>query len=241
MCDDSTISWDDETNAKLSRRVYLHVKRAADLFASAMLLAILGPALLACAVIIRCDSKGPVFFTQRRLGRKARVFRIIKFRTMVPNAVAAGDGLMTRSNDPRITRVGAVLRRYRMDELPQLINVFRGEMSLVGPRPLLPEFLEYYSDTDRERMLVPPGITGWQQIRGGSRDSWEERIAQDRWYVQHIGLALDIAVIVQTPFIVLRGNSVYGADGWQRSGLPTRCQLTDFTVPNTPPQEVQPK
>lgn len=241
MHKDKTMSWDDRISAENSRRGYLIVKRVADVLASVVLLTVLGPVLLVCAVAVRLDSQGPIFFRQRRLGRNARVFHIFKFRTMVPNAVAAGDGLVTRSNDPRITRVGAVLRRFRLDEMPQLINIVLGDMSLVGPRPLLPEFLEYYSDTDRKRMLVPPGMTGWQQIRGGSRDSWEERVAHDLWYVQHIGFVLDLAVLVQTPMVVLRGNSVYGTDGWQRSGVPSRCQMTDFTVGTTPPKEEQPK
>jgi lipopolysaccharide/colanic/teichoic acid biosynthesis glycosyltransferase len=237
---ETVVDWDDMIEREGAGRSYLTAKRLLDLAASMALLAIFSPVLLACAIAIRLDSEGPIFFRQSRLGRYGRVFRIFKFRTMIPNAAASGDGLLTRSNDPRITRVGAILRRYRLDEAPQLINVFLGEMSLVGPRPLLPEFLPYYSDTDLIRLLVPPGMTGWQQIRGGSRDSWDERISHDVWYVEHIGLGLDLAVLIQTPFVVLRGNSVYGADGWQRSGVPTRCHLADYTIPTIPSQEEQP-
>ena len=131
-----------------------------------------------------------------------------------------GTGLETRRDDPRITRAGQILRRLRLDELPQLLNVLRGEMSLVGPRPLLPEFLPYYSDLDRRRLEAVPGMTGWQQVHGAARNTWRERVALDVWYVDHAGLALDLWILLLTVGVVVRADSAYAEDGSQRSGLP---------------------
>ena len=183
-----------------------------------LLLVLLAPVLAAAAMAVRLGSPGPVLFRQERLGRGGRTFRIFKFRTMDPGI----PGLMTCRDDPRITRVGRFLRNYRLDELPQLLNVVRGEMSLVGPRPLLPEFLPYYTDLDRRRLEVRPGMTGWQQVNGAARHAWRERIALDVWYVDHRSARLDLWILLLTVGVVLRADTVYAPDGSQRSGLPDR-------------------
>jgi len=199
-------------------------KRLFDFFGSALLLGATAPVFAACAAVIKATSKGPVFFRQERLGLNGKVFRIFKFRTMVDNAAAQGTGDITFKTDPRITRVGRMLRDYRLDELPQLLNVLRGEMSLVGPRPLLPKFLHAYSEYDRRRLEVMPGMTGWQQVNGASNNSWEERVDHDVWYVDHQSLLLDLKILFKTVAVVVRPTNVYGDDGKQLSGVPTSAR-----------------
>ena len=199
-------------------RGYETTKRVLDRVLGGLLLALLAPVLAAAAAAIRRDSPGPVLFRQARLGLEGRVFTILKFRTMAEGI----PGLMTCRDDPRITPVGRFLRTYRLDELPQLLNVVRGEMSLVGPRPLLPEFLPYYAELDRRRLEVRPGMTGWQQVNGAARHSWRERIALDVWYVDHRSGWLDLRILLLTLGVVLRADTVYAPDGSQRSGLPDR-------------------
>jgi sugar transferase EpsL len=196
-------------------------KRLFDVFGSVLLIGASAPVMAACAVAIKATSKGPILFRQDRLGLHGSVFRIFKLRTMVVGAAKQGTGDLTFKEDPRITRVGRLLRDYRLDELPQLFNVLRGEMSLVGPRPLLPKFLSAYSEHDKRRMEVMPGMTGWQQVNGGSNHSWEERIDYDVWYVDHHSLKLDLEILFKTILVVLRPTNVYGNDGKQLSGLPT--------------------
>ena len=198
----------------------LALKRCLDLVGAVGLLIASAPLILIAAVLIKLDSTGTVFFRQKRLGKNGELFLIWKFRTMVENAVDHGAGFVTFHNDPRITRVGDWLRKYRIDELPQVLNVVCGEMSLVGPRPLLPEYLHAYSERDRRRLLVKPGVTGWQQVNGGSRNTWDERITLDLWYVDNGSLWIDLKVILLTVLVVLKADSVYGNDGWQRSGHP---------------------
>jgi lipopolysaccharide/colanic/teichoic acid biosynthesis glycosyltransferase len=201
----------------------LLAKRAFDLVLGGAILAAASPLLALLALAIRLDSPGPALFRQRRLGRDGRPFTIFKFRTMAHGSTHLGSGLETSRDDPRITRLGRVLRNRRLDELPQLLNVLRGEMSLVGPRPLLPEHLPYYSDQDRRRLEVPPGMTGWQQVRGAARHGWRERVALDVWYVDHHGLFLDLWILVLTVGVVVRADTVYAEDGSQRSGIPEAC------------------
>jgi lipopolysaccharide/colanic/teichoic acid biosynthesis glycosyltransferase len=195
-------------------------KRAFDLVLGFALLLLAGPFLALLAAAVRLDSPGPALFRQVRLGLGARPFTIFKFRTMRRHSVGPGSCLEVSRDDERITRVGRVLRNLRLDELPQLLNVIRGEMSLVGPRPLLPEFLPYYSERDRRRLLLPPGMTGWQQVNGAARHSWRERVDLDLWYLEHRSLGLDLRVLWRTAGVVLRADTVYAADGSQRSGLP---------------------
>lgn len=196
------------------------LKRCLDLAGATGLLIVSGPLILLAAVVIRLDSPGPVFFRQKRVGKNGNPFLIWKLRTMADNAVNQGAGLVTFQNDPRITRVGSWLRKYRIDELPQVFNVLAGEMSLVGPRPLLPDYLHAYSEGDWRRLLVKPGVTGWQQVNGGSRNTWDERITLDLWYVDNWSVWVDLKVIFLTAPVVLKADSVYGEDGWQRSGCP---------------------
>ncbi len=196
-------------------------KRWFDLLGATCLIGATAPVMAVCAAAIKATSRGPVFFRQERLGLHGRVFRIFKFRTMVDNAAGQGSGDITFKQDPRITGVGRVLRDYRLDELPQLFNVIRGEMSLVGPRPLLPRFLSAYTDRDKRRLEAMPGMTGWQQVNGGSSHTWDERIDLDVWYVSHQSLLLDLQILVKTVLVVLRPTDVYAQDGKQLSGLPT--------------------
>jgi lipopolysaccharide/colanic/teichoic acid biosynthesis glycosyltransferase len=191
------------------------------------MLLVLSPLMLGVAVAIRMDTPGPVLFRQTRLGLGGRSFSIFKFRTMLKGTTELGQGLETSRSDWRITGVGAVLRHLRLDELPQLFNVLKGEMSLVGPRPLLPEFLPYYSDLDRRRLEAPPGMTGWQQVNGASRHSWRERVALDVWYVDHRSLWLDLRILFLTVGVVLRADTSYAEDGSQRSGVPDGYEATN--------------
>jgi sugar transferase EpsL len=196
-------------------------KRACDLIIASVTLVAMAPVLLTIALLIKLDSSGPVFFRQIRIGRGGSLFVIWKFRTMVANAAALGPGLETYKGDPRETRIGAFLRQYRLDELPQLFNVLSGEMSLVGPRPLLPDYLSEWSERDKCRLEVNPGITGWQQVNGGSLNTWSDRIAHDLWYVDHGSFLVDVLVLIRTIVVVAKADTLYGSDGWQRSGRPS--------------------
>lgn len=203
-----------------SRAVLMIGKRLFDFIGACLLLILLSPLFAFIAVAIKLNLRGPVFFRQIRLGLDCKTFSIFKFRTMVPNAESFGAGLSTFEGDPRVTKVGCALRKYRLDELPQLINVILGRMSLVGPRPLLPEYLGAYSKKARKRMLMPPGMTGWQQVNGGAIHTWQERVEFDVWYVEHWTPWLDLAILLRTPSVILKADTVYGRDGWQRSGVP---------------------
>jgi len=203
-----------------SNKLLRIAKRLFDLTAAALILLALAPAFLFIAAAIGLDSPGPVFFRQKRLGLNVKVFSIFKFRTMIPNAVSAGAGLVTFDGDPRVTRVGRTLRKFRLDELPQLFNVLLGQMSLVGPRPLLPDYLSGYSERDMLRLWMPPGMTGWQQINGGATHTWSERVESDIWYIGHWSPWLDIKILLKTPLVVLKADTVHGKDGWQLSGGP---------------------
>jgi lipopolysaccharide/colanic/teichoic acid biosynthesis glycosyltransferase len=198
----------------------MRAKRAFDLVLGSLLLVLLAPLLVLLALAVRLDSPGPALFRQVRLGLRGRRFAIFKFRTMRHGSTHLGTGLCTHRDDFRITRAGRVLRNLRLDELPQLFNVLAGHMSLVGPRPLLPEFLPYYTEWDRRRMEVPPGMTGWQQVNGAGRHGWRERVALDNWYVDHRGLALDLLILWRTVGVLVRADTTYAGDGSQISGLP---------------------
>jgi lipopolysaccharide/colanic/teichoic acid biosynthesis glycosyltransferase len=201
-------------------------KRACDVVLATISLIALAPVLIVVALLIKLDSRGPLFFRQIRIGRRGILFTIFKFRTMIVNAAEIGAGLETYKGDPRVTRIGAVLRKYRLDELPQLLNVLSGDMSLVGPRPLLPEYLSEWSNRDKRRLEVKPGMTGWQQVNGGSLNSWAERINLDLWYVDHRSAVLDLLVLLRTISVVAKADTLYGGDGWQRSGHPPTDRRT---------------
>jgi lipopolysaccharide/colanic/teichoic acid biosynthesis glycosyltransferase len=181
------------------------VKRVLDRVAAAILFLLFSPVMALLALWILLDDGRPVLLAQERVGKNGRRFRMLKFRTMVPNAIELGLKLKLTDdpygivpNDPRITRAGHFLRRTGLDELPQLWNVLRGEMSLVGPRPDVVEQVANYSEHDRGRLAVPPGITGLAQINGREEISWPERIEQDLWYIQNWSLGLDAKVLVRT-------------------------------------------
>jgi lipopolysaccharide/colanic/teichoic acid biosynthesis glycosyltransferase len=179
------------------------LKRVADRVAAAVLLVLLSPLLAAIAVWILLDGGRPVLLAQERVGKEGRRFTMLKFRTMVPNALELAHGLTDDPygvvpDDPRITKPGGLLRRTSLDELPQLWNVLVGQMSLVGPRPDLVEQAANYTDRDRGRLAVEPGITGWSQVNGREEITWPERIEQDLWYIEHWSLGLDAKILLRT-------------------------------------------
>jgi lipopolysaccharide/colanic/teichoic acid biosynthesis glycosyltransferase len=183
--------------------VSLRAKRALDLAIALPMLAIAALPMLLIALAVRCVDGAPVLFRQTRPGRSARSFTLLKFRTMRPGGVA---------DELRLTRLGRMLRALSLDELPQLWNVLRGEMSLVGPRPLLPQYLGRYSPRQMRRHDVPPGITGLAQVEGRNALSWEQRFELDVWYVEHRSLALDVRLIARTVLAVV-GRRGVSADG----------------------------
>jgi lipopolysaccharide/colanic/teichoic acid biosynthesis glycosyltransferase len=179
------------------------LKRVADRVAAAVLLVLLSPLLAAIAVWILLDGGRPVLLAQERVGKDGKRFTMLKFRTMVPNALELAHGLTDDPygvvpDDPRITKPGGLLRRTSLDELPQLWNVLVGQMSLVGPRPDLVEQAANYTDRDRGRLAVEPGITGWSQVNGREEITWPERIEQDLWYIEHWSLGLDAKILLRT-------------------------------------------
>jgi len=196
------------------KSVQLVFKRALDVILSAAGLILLAVPFTLIALAIKADSRGPVFFHQERVGKDGKIFRTWKFRTMVEGAVHQGLGYTVAKDDPRITRVGRVLRNWGLDELPQLINVLKGEMSLVGPRPTLPYQVEHYDNFQRRRLAVKPGITSLAVVSGRNLLPWEERIKLDVWYVDHWSLWLDFKILLKTIWTVLiKREGVYGEGG----------------------------
>jgi exopolysaccharide biosynthesis polyprenyl glycosylphosphotransferase len=187
------------------------VKRTFDILAAGTALLLAAPLLLAVALIVRATSSGPILFRQLRLGEGGKLFQICKFRTMVENAEKDGVAVWAREDDPRVTTIGRALRRTRLDELPQLWNVLRGDMSVVGPRPERPEFIELLQETVpfwTRRHLVKPGITGWAQVRRGyTADAMgtAEKLSYDLYYLKYRSLVFDLAIATQTFRIVLSG------------------------------------
>jgi lipopolysaccharide/colanic/teichoic acid biosynthesis glycosyltransferase len=174
------------------------------------------PLVAALAAAIRLESPGHPIYTQTRVGKDGELFSIFKLRTMVRGAEFTGAGLAIQEGDDRITRLGAFLRRYSLDELPNLWNVVRGEMSIVGPRPTLAVQVEQYTERQRGRLDVKPGITGWAQVNGRASLPWPERIELDLWYVEHRSPALDLKILVRTLRMVLGGEGIYKGErgGW---------------------------
>ena len=168
------------------------------------------------ALLIRLESPGHPIYQQTRVGRDGRSFAIYKLRTMVRGAEFTGAGLAIQEGDDRITRIGAWLRRYSLDELPNLWNVVRGEMSIVGPRPTIPVQVEQYTERQRGRLRVKPGITGWAQVNGRAALPWAERIELDLWYVEHQSFALDLKILARTIEMVVSGRGLYKGEtgGW---------------------------
>ena len=193
------------------------MSRALDVALSAALLLITSPLLVLAAIVIRLESRGPVFYRQLRVGRAGEPFQLWKLRTMVPGAESMGSGIYVLEGDPRITRTGRLLRRFSLDELPNLVNVLRGDMAIVGPRPTVQEQVDRYTDRQRRRLEVKPGITGWAQVNGRTSLSWPERIELDVWYVEHRSIRLDIRILTKTARMLATGHGLYSEDlkqGW---------------------------
>ena len=191
------------------------MRRVRDVFGAVVALAVASPALAAAAVAIKLEDRGPVLYRQRRVGQGGREFELLKLRTMVVGAEKQGAGWAVNRGDPRITRVGRLLRRLSLDELPQLWNVVRGEMSLVGPRPTLAYQVERYTRRQRRRLEVKPGITGWAQVHGRAALPWDERIELDVWYVENRSAWLDLKILAKTPAALFSGTYKGETGGWR--------------------------
>jgi lipopolysaccharide/colanic/teichoic acid biosynthesis glycosyltransferase len=193
------------------------IRRAIDIVVAALALVLSAPVLVVAAIAIRLESRGPAFYSQRRSGLHGEQFNMLKLRTMVDGAEHIGAGLAVDAGDSRITRVGALLRRTSLDELPNLVNVLHGEMSLIGPRPTLPAQVAQYTARQHGRLAVKPGITGWAQVNGRASLPWSQRIELDLYYVEHRSLLLDLKILLRTPSLVLGGGGVYKgrAGGWE--------------------------
>lgn len=188
---------------------YLAFKRAMDIIIAAAGLIITSPVLLITAILIKLDSPGPVLFMQERIGKDGKVFRIAKFRSMCTGAEHTGSGVYSGKNDARVTRVGRVIRATSIDELPQLYNILKGDMSLIGPRPPLtyhPWTIDQYTEEQFHMFDVRPGITGWAQVHGRKDVEWNKRIRLNVWYVRHISFRLDVKIFFMTIIKVLRNE-----------------------------------
>jgi lipopolysaccharide/colanic/teichoic acid biosynthesis glycosyltransferase len=207
--------------ASAALRAQLAVKRAFDVVGAAALLAALAPLLVAIAAVVKATSPGEAVFRQQRAGRGGRPFQILKFRTMVKDAASWPLGTYCYRDDPRITRVGRILRRTSIDELPQLVNVLLGQMSFVGPRPDLLRHVARYTERQRGRLAMRPGITGWAQVNGRNGISWEDRIELDLRYIEGWTLWRDARVLGRTVAVVLTGRGAqlpkaWGGEPWDR-------------------------
>lgn len=201
------------------RPVALAVKRGIDVVGSLVGLLLSLPLVILVAAAIKIEDRGPILFVQERLGQDGRAFRMFKLRSMVVGADRLAEGPRVREGDERITAVGRVLRRFSLDELPQLLNVLRGEMSLVGPRPVVRADLERFSERQRARLRVRPGITGLAQVSGRATIPWRERIEHDLRYVSCWSLGLDLRILARTVVTVFRGEELYATrDPWAPGG-----------------------
>ncbi len=182
--------------------------RISDILISALALVLLSPFLAIAAIAIKLGSRGPVFYRQRRIGRDGRPFEMLKLRTMVTGSDPVGVGTIVTRDDPRVTAAGRFLRRTSLDEVPNLVNVLRGEMAIVGPRPTIPAQVNDYTPRQRRRHEVLPGITGWAQVQGRAGIPWEERIELDVWYVDHRSLTLDLRILFKTVWLVITAQGL---------------------------------
>jgi lipopolysaccharide/colanic/teichoic acid biosynthesis glycosyltransferase len=194
----------------VSQHGYESAKRALDLVLATGVGIVVSPVLAGIAAAVKLETRGPVFFRQERIGRYGRPFQILKFRTLAGEAPRAPRDFIVLPADTRITKVGAFLRRWSLDELPQLWNVLKGDMSIVGPRPTLRYQVEQYDDFQRRRLEVPPGVTGWAQVNGRNALSWPQRIDHDVWYVDHRSFWLDLKILLRTPRTLVQARSIYG-------------------------------
>jgi lipopolysaccharide/colanic/teichoic acid biosynthesis glycosyltransferase len=192
-------------------------RRLFDIVVAGLGLVLASPILIAAIVAIRLESPGHPIYRQRRIGKDGRPFDMLKLRTMVAGAESMGSGLAVNEGDPRITRVGAFLRRFSIDELPNLVNVLRGEMAIVGPRPTVQVQVQQYTERQRGRLAVRPGLTGWAQVNGRASLRWDERIELDLWYVEHRSWRLDLKILLQTAWIIVAGEGIYKGrtGGWR--------------------------
>jgi lipopolysaccharide/colanic/teichoic acid biosynthesis glycosyltransferase len=193
----------------------LVVNRAADVVLAGTALVAASPVLALAALAARLEDRGPVLYRQTRVGKDGSDFELLKLRTMVVGAETIGAGMAVNEGDTRITRTGRLLRRLSLDELPQLWNVLRGEMSVIGPRPTLRYQVERYTPRQRRRLDVRPGITGWAQVHGRAALPWEERIELDVWYVDHRSAWLDLKILAKTPLALFSGTYKGATGGWR--------------------------
>jgi len=197
----------------VNRAMQLAIKHIVDRLMAVLLLCGLGPFMLAIAAAIVVESGRPALFVQTRVGRHGRLVQVYKFRTMIQGAVYKGLGITVAADDDRITRVGKFMRAWSLDELPQLLNVLKGEMSLVGPRPTFEYQVARYTPFQRRRLEMKPGITGWAQVNGRNAVPWMQRIELDVWYVDHFSLLLDVSILLRTIRVFLRREGLYGPEG----------------------------
>lgn len=191
------------------------MNRAADVVLAGAALVVSSPLVALGALAVKLTSRGPVLFRQTRVGEDGRDFELLKLRTMTVGAEHEGAGYALAEGDPRITRAGRILRRLSLDELPQLWNVVRGDMSIIGPRPTLRYQVDQYTPRQRIRLAVKPGITGWAQVHGRASLPWDERIELDVWYVENRSPALDLKIAALTPFALFRGTYKGATGGWR--------------------------
>jgi lipopolysaccharide/colanic/teichoic acid biosynthesis glycosyltransferase len=184
--------------------------RWTDVAIAAFALALSAPVLAVAALAVKLDSRGPVLYRQRRAGYRGQPFELVKLRTMHPGADPVGVGTPVLAGDARVTRVGRMLRRFSLDELPNLVNVLRGEMAIVGPRPTLEAQVERYTPHQRRRLDVRPGLTGWAQVNGRAGIPWDERIELDVWYVEHRSPLLDLRILGRSFRLLVTGRGLYG-------------------------------
>ena len=217
----------------------MSIQRALDLMIAGPVAIVTAPAIALLALAIRLESPGHPIYTQTRVGRDGELFEIYKLRTMVRGAEFTGAGLAIQEGDDRITRIGTWLRRYSLDELPNLWNVLRGEMSIVGPRPTLAVQVEQYTERQRGRLAVKPGITGWAQVNGRASLPWPERIELDIWYVEHRSLRLDLQILARTVRMVIGGKGIYKGErgGWVAPSESRERSSTTGTREPAPPSE----
>jgi lipopolysaccharide/colanic/teichoic acid biosynthesis glycosyltransferase len=192
--------------------------RAVDIAMAIVALILLSPLLALAALAIKLSSRGPVIYRQRRVGRGGEEFDMWKLRTMRAGSDPVGVGTAVVERDPRVTAPGRILRRFALDELPNLVNVLRGEMAIVGPRATLPAQVALYTERQRRRLELKPGVTGWAQIRGRTGIPWEERIELDVWYAEHRSPLLDLKILALTPPVLLRGEGAAASDAYAGSG-----------------------
>jgi lipopolysaccharide/colanic/teichoic acid biosynthesis glycosyltransferase len=220
-------------------RRYDRRKRVLDLAIAVPVGILLAPVIGALAAALKLESRGPVLFRQERVGLGGSSFEILKLRTLREEPPSDPADYLISAGDPRITRVGAFLRRWSLDELPQIWNILRGDMSVVGPRPTLRYQVEQYTDFQRRRLEVLPGVTGWAQIHGRNHLTWPQRIEHDVWYVDHRSLKLDLRILLATPRILLTPGVVYGdaqGDWGERARRPSSADEPELPRPGLPPE-----